>query len=210
MRSNLAKAFVVFEVIISIVVSNISLVLLSIVSFGVLLPVLLVSTMNYIKRMLTYKEYEGIVFTYFSYIKGNIGNSFKAITPIILVIILLLLNLFSFNSILIEYFPLIMVQIIFYIQLFIVYYLIGFLLHVSIILTNNKKLTLKEIYFNSFLKMNLNPIRNFFGILSLFISIYLSLYLVSYAYLIFIPIGLLVFYIIVSPIIKEHISNQGN
>ncbi len=156
-----------------------------------------------IQRVVVYKDYQGMIYSFFKFIKGNITRTLKVLAPVIIGVILLLLNLFAFNNVLEEFLPTLLVQFIFYIQLFVLYYLIGFLLHTSILLASTKEANLKEIYFIIFQRMNLNPIRNFFGIFAFFMVIFLSLFRVDYFYLILFPIALIAFYITVLPLIED-------
>lgn len=204
MNKNIYSGFVVFEVILSLVITNFIFVVTSVITLGLLFPIMLVSTFNYIQRFYDQKEYEGIIFTFLSFIKKRILKTTKLLLPIVVLVFLLVINVFVFNIEVVETFSVNQLFILYTAQTLMAYQLLGILLHSAIILIEEKDHTIKTLYKEAFLIFNLHPIRSFFSMLSLVVMIITSLYYVDYIYMLFAPLSLFAFYIVNSPILKKN------
>lgn len=194
------RVFLIFEVIISLIVVNILFLLGSIFSGLFLFPVLLVSTMNYIRRFYVYEEYDGIMVTFVRFVRGKIWYSFTVLFPLVVLSIFLLATLLVFNEILIDSFPVFVIYVIHGVQLFALYQLIGIMLHSAIWISKTQQYSIKEVYVHGFLVFNLHPIRSLFSMISLIVISILLLVYIDFTYLLFLPVGLFGFYIVNSTI----------
>lgn len=202
MRSSLAKAFIIFEVIFSIVLTNMLFVVGSIASVFLLFPVLLISTLYYIRRMYLYHEYTGLIYNYTKYIKGNVGKSIKLLYPLVLFIALLLLSIFYYNQIIFEAFDPFLVWFIYIIQSFMLYQSIGVMIIASILYGKNNEITNKEILNRAFIIFNAHPIRAMMSMTSLIVGAAFIIRVIPFSYLLIFPIILFLFYVVFSDVLE--------
>ncbi len=206
MKRGLAKAFIIFEVIYSLLLTNIVFILISILSLMTLFPVLLVSELNYMRRFYIFKEYKGILFTFFTFTKGRVIKSFQVLFPIIIMIAFLLLNMFYYNEILEFYFNPYIISVILLIQLLMLYQLFGILLISALQLTVSFDKKKRDIYKISFLMLNSHFIRGFLSVLSSIAFMILLLETSQLIILIFLPTSLFGFYIVFSDIFESEVK----
>lgn len=179
------------------------LVLGSVVSLFLLFPVLLVSTLYYIRRMYLYQEYTGIIYNYTKYIKGNILKTIRLLYPIVLFIGLLLLSIFYYNQIIFELLDPFLVWFIYLIQAFVLYQAIGVVILSALIYGTNPELPNKVILNHAFLMFNAHPFRALLSMISLVMGALFVIKIVPFSYLIIFPIILFLFYVVFSDVFEK-------
>ncbi len=206
MKNVLSKSFVVFEVIFSFVITNIVVFVGSILSATLLLPVFLVSMSNYIRNFYIHKEYSGIIFTFFTGIKGKIKVSIKILYPLMLFIGLLMLSIYYYNGFMSNYFGQTFIVVVFIVQLFVLYQSVGVLLLSALQVAIDSKRNLVETYKYSFLMLNAFPVRSFLAMLSFITVIVLAVLSANALLFALLPLALMAFYIVFSDVFEKHIQ----
>jgi len=204
----MGKAFVIFEIILSIALTNMLLIGGSLLSVFLLFPVLLISTLYYLRRMYLYREFTGIIYNYAHFIRGNILSSIKILFPLVLFIGFLLLSIFYYNRVMIELFHPFLVILIFVVQAFMLYQAVGVMLVSAILYAQFKEKHHDEtptyaLLNKGFIILNAHPVRGFLSIISLIMGTVFIIRLVPFFYLIVLPIGLFAFYVVFSDVIEQ-------
>ncbi|MCF7925065.1 MAG: hypothetical protein K9L26_00825 [Candidatus Izimaplasma sp.] len=204
MKTNLYKIFLLFEIIITLFIINALLIAGSLLSLFILFPVLLTATFSITRRLVHYNEFNGVLYSFFTFIKGNVFRTLKVLYPLTIFILLLLFNIFYFNEILIGAYPDYINGIILVAQFLLLYQLLGVLFISSLMLTavdENRKI--KDYYFYAFILFNANPIRSFLAILSTLVSIGLIFQTTQIAFFLFLPLGIILFYIVYVDVFEQ-------
>jgi len=203
MNNVFSKAFIGFEVIFSIALTNIILVVGSVLSAFLLFPILLIATLYALRRMYTNKEYTGILVNYFRIIKGNILPSIKLLYPLVLFIVLIILSVFYYNQILFQIVPPFFVYFVYVVQAFLLYQAIGVLLVSAILYGKKQKQTIKYYLNHAFIIFNAHPVKGLLAMISLIMGIVVVIWVIPYAYLLVFPISLFMFYVVFSDVIEN-------
>ena len=203
MKQAFGTAFSIFEIILSIVLANVLLVIGSVLSGFLLFPVLLISTLYYLRRIYLYREFTGIIFNYTNFIKGNIVKSIKLLFPLVLFVGFMLLSVFYYNQILTDMLHPYFILVIFVVQAFLLYQVVGVMIVSAILYGKNPDTENKEILNKAFIIFNAHPIRGFLSILSLAAGVIFIVRVLPFSYLIVFPIGLFFFYVVFSDIIEQ-------
>ena len=91
----LEKMFAIFELIVSFLIINLLIVVLSIVSLFLLYPVLISGIFYILRRIIKFKEYDSLLINYFTFVKKNIVSSLLAgILPMTLSFVIVLTVIF--------------------------------------------------------------------------------------------------------------------
>jgi len=199
---NLGKSLVVFEIILSIVIANLLLIVGSLLSLFLLFPVMLVSTLYIVRRMYLYREFNGIIYNFIYYMKGNILATIKLIYPLIIFVILLVFSITYYNQIVFEMIDPFFVWLIYIIQAFMLYQAVGVMLISAILYTKNNTESPTAILNKAFIIFNAHPIKGVLSMISLVMGTVFVIYVIPYAYMLFLPISLFMFYVVFSDVIE--------
>jgi len=201
-KGSLNRVFVVFEVILSIAIANILLVFGSFISLFVLFPVLLVSTIYYLRNMYIHRDFTGIIYSYIMFLKGNIIKTFKMLYLFVLFIGLLILSIVYYNQILFELAPDLVIVVIYLVQAFMLYQTVGVMLVSSILYTQNPKTPNMELINKAFLLFNAHPIKGLVSTISLVVGMIFVVRILPFSYMLVFPLGLFFFYVVFSDVIE--------
>ncbi|MFW5895025.1 MAG: hypothetical protein ACOCU0_03750 [Bacillota bacterium] len=203
MKRSFGKVFAVFEILLSMVVANLLLVIGSFLSVFLLFPVLLVSTLYYLRRMYRYREYTGIIYNYTNFIRGNVLKTIKLLYPLALFIVLLLFSLFYYNRIILDLFHPYFILAITLVQAFMLYQALGVMLVASILYIRNEKASVGTLLNKAFIIFNAHPFRGLLSMASLAMGGVFVVMVFPIAYLILLPLILFMFYVVYSDVVEQ-------
>ncbi len=203
MKQAFGTAFSIFEIILSVVIANVLLVIGSVLSAFLLFPILLISTLYYLRRMYLYREFTGIIFNYTNFIRGNVLKSIKLLFPLVLFVGFMLLSVFYYNQILLDVLHPYFILLIYLVQAFLLYQAVGVMIVSAILYGKNRDTENKEILNKAFIIFNAHPIRGFLSVLSLGAGFIFIVGVLPFSYLIVFPVSLFFFYVVFSDIIEQ-------
>lgn len=203
MKDSFGKAFAGFEILLSIVLANIFLVVGSVFSIFLLFPVLLISTLYYLRRMYRYHEFTGVIYNYTNFIKGNVLKSIRLLYPLVLFIALLLFSLFYYNRIILDLFPAYFILVIYLVQAFMLYQAVGVMLVASLLYIRNSEAGVPTILNKAFIIFNAHPFRGMLSMLSLAMGAVFVIMVLPFSYLVLFPVMLFMFYVVYSDVIEQ-------
>jgi hypothetical protein len=194
----LEKMFAIFELIVSFLIINLLIVVLSIVSLFLLYPVLISGIFYILRRIIKFKEYDSLLINYFTFVKKNIVSSLLAgILPMTLSFVIVLTVIFV-NPLMIDIINDSYIVVIQIVQL-IMLYILSSVLFISLIqVAHLIKKDNTIIIRDSFLILFAKPIRSLLAFMSIFLFGYYLFSFIDLYFIVFaIPILMSLYYIII-------------
>lgn len=149
-----------------------------------------------------YREFNGIIYNFLRFIKGNIWLSIKLLYPLVIFVVLLVLSITYYNQIIFELVDPFFIWFVYVVQAFMLYQAIGVMLVSAIIFGKNPNEPTTAILNKAFIIFNAHPIKGILSMLSLVMGALFVIWVVPFAYMIVFPISLFLFYVVFSDVIE--------